>query len=145
MQDDNKSKKGLGEIYEVSAPLFMLLEETGTFGSNYCCKYVYSKFFIHELSKENLLSYLPLYYIFLQEEYVQKTGLVSTALSFSDEQKKEVFNLSPIIQPSTLKQEWFLFFLTLSFTPLYLPRLTYLSYAYVGLLGAFFFFMITLD
>uniref|UniRef100_A0A3Q7FQE2 Uncharacterized protein n=1 Tax=Solanum lycopersicum TaxID=4081 RepID=A0A3Q7FQE2_SOLLC len=37
--DDNKSKKGLGEIYE--------------------------------------------------EEYVQKTGLVSTALSFSDEQKKE--------------------------------------------------------
>lgn len=26
----------------------------------------------------------------MQEEYVQKTGLVATALSFSDEQKKEV-------------------------------------------------------
>lgn len=35
----------------------------------------------------------------MQDEYVQKTGLVSTALSFSDEQKKEVqfqFHLSPI-------------------------------------------------
>lgn len=40
----------------------------------------------------NLILYMFLFYLlyFLQDEYAQKTGLVSQALSFSDEQKKEV-------------------------------------------------------
>lgn len=43
----------------------------------------------HALFIYYILSFVLLV-IFMQDEYAQKTGLVSQALSFSDEQKKEV-------------------------------------------------------
>lgn len=112
LQDENKSKKGLAEVYEVRASVAV----------NYywfimCTFLLYFHFFFWKFDSAGWIiicwywywMWLQCFYLdnrlklsipvlFFQDEFVQKTDPASAPLSFSDEQKNEVqpFFSSPL-------------------------------------------------
>lgn len=111
LQDETKSKKGLGEVYEVCISLLIIcncIYLLSFFPVSYSCfLIIYATKLCYEqtlsgfspyhiwiyiagltLSCQHLL--LCFFSLFSQEEYVQKTNLASAPLSTTDELKKEV-------------------------------------------------------